>query len=330
MNSTASQAIPSLPPGLVPLPLVQEELKWLLLETIYSAFLVPIALVLFFWSTPQLRRRPIFLLNVCALALGIGQGIIGISNSVNALLLNLSATPMAAIASVYLFMLVPLCVQGILILRVLAAYPPSTLPYPRVFAIYGPILLFKLARVANMIYMIFRLQQVIHDAGGLSSNSVFTVSQAVWSLPSAKAEWLLQLLDDMYEFDFDYHPVTPLTAPAGTYFQRLKTLFWIAVFNFVFPVIFNVVLIILAFRDANFLEGSYILYTNNYVEIIGVLLATIWATGTHDGGKGESSANRLGYNQSEASYATHVALQSVENNGQLHWQPAKIASGTEC
>ena len=80
MSSTAS---PLLPPGLVPLPLVQEELKWLLLETVYSAFLIPIAVVLFFFSTPQLRRRPIFLLNVCALALGIGQGIIGISNSVS-------------------------------------------------------------------------------------------------------------------------------------------------------------------------------------------------------------------------------------------------------
>lgn len=86
MNSAqaVSGPAPSLPPGLVPLPLVQEELKWLLLETIYAAFLVPIAVVLFFFSTPQLRRRPIFFLNVCALALGIGQGIIGISNSVRA------------------------------------------------------------------------------------------------------------------------------------------------------------------------------------------------------------------------------------------------------
>lgn len=81
-NSTQGPATLSLPPGFVPLPLVREELKWLLLETTYSAFLVPIAVVLFFFSTPQLRRQPVFILNVCAIGLGIAQGITGIYNSV--------------------------------------------------------------------------------------------------------------------------------------------------------------------------------------------------------------------------------------------------------
>ena len=85
-NSTTDPASFSLPPGLVPPSLVQEELKWLLLETIYSAFLVPIAVVLFFFSTPHLRRQPTFILNVCAIALGIAQGAIGIANSVSGLL----------------------------------------------------------------------------------------------------------------------------------------------------------------------------------------------------------------------------------------------------
>ena len=70
------------PIGLVPLPLVQEEVKWLVLMTTYTAFLVPIAAVLFFLSTPQLRGRPVFILNVCTLAIGFAQGIIGISTSV--------------------------------------------------------------------------------------------------------------------------------------------------------------------------------------------------------------------------------------------------------
>ncbi|KAM5530906.1 hypothetical protein V8D89_015438 [Ganoderma adspersum] len=353
MNSTqaVSGPAPSLPPGPVPLPLVQEELKWLLLETIYAAFLVPIAVVLFFFSTPQLRRRPIFFLNVCALALGIGQGIIGISNSVNALLLNLSATPSAAIASIYLFTLVPLCVQGILILRVVAAYPPRTLRYPILFTVYGPIVLFKLGRMANVVYMIYRLQQLVNGAGCLSSNSVFTVSQAVWTLPSAKAEWFLQLFDDMYVstlFILRLRKRTGMLAgqpnierlhtssSQGTYFERIKTLFWIAVFNFVFPVVFNVVLIVLAFLDHNFLEGSYIIYTNNYVEIIGVLLATIWAAGTHGEWKGsDGSAGRLGsgtgsgYGQSvETSYATQVALSSVVTESRGHSSSWKTAKST--
>ena len=86
MNSTISEVNPiplGFPPGLVPLPLVQEEVKWLILITTYTAFLVPIAVVLFFFSTPQLRGRPVFVLNVCTLAIGIGQGIIGVVTSVS-------------------------------------------------------------------------------------------------------------------------------------------------------------------------------------------------------------------------------------------------------
>ena len=94
--------------------------------------------------------------------------------------------------------MVPFCVQAILILRVLAAYPPRSMPPSGRLIIYGPIAIFKLARIANLVFMAVRLEQIIQAGGGLSSNSVFTVSQAVWSLPSAKAEWFLQLFDDMY------------------------------------------------------------------------------------------------------------------------------------
>lgn len=101
-----------------------------------------------------------------------------------------------ALASVYLFLLVPFFVQAILILRVLAAYPPRSIRPSHKFAIYTPIILFKLGRIANLAYLIFRLEHTINAAGGLSDNSVFTVSQAVWSLPSTKVDWFLQLFDD--------------------------------------------------------------------------------------------------------------------------------------
>ena len=41
----------------------------------------------------------------------------------------------------------------------------------------------------------------------------------------------------------------------------------------------NVAQIIFIFRDRNFIDGTYILMVNNYVEIIGVLLATLWCSG---------------------------------------------------
>ena len=100
---------------------------------------------------------------------------------------------------------------------------------------------------------------------------------------------------------------------AGTYIQRLKTLFWTAVFNFVFPIIFNVVLIILVFRQPDFLHGSYIIYTNNYAQIIGVLLATVFVAG-RQGDLNDGSpvhGHQLGHNYSESTYATRIALESV-------------------
>ena len=42
----------------------------------------------------------------------------------------------------------------------------------------------------------------------------------------------------------------------------------------------NIAQIIFIFRDRNFVHGTYITMVNNYVEIIGVLLATLWCSGT--------------------------------------------------
>ncbi len=61
---------------------------------------------------------------------------------------------------------------------------------------------------------------------------------------------------------------------------RLRTLFWIATSNFVIPVMLNLTQLIYVFRDLEFLHGTYIFLVNNYVQIIGVLLATVWSSGT--------------------------------------------------
>jgi hypothetical protein len=59
----------------------------------------------------------------------------------------------------------------------------------------------------------------------------------------------------------------------------LKTLFWIAASNFVFPVMLSLTQLIFAFRDPSYLDSSYIMVNNIYVAIIVVLAATIWSSG---------------------------------------------------
>ena len=74
------------------------------------------------------------------------------------------------------------------------------------------------------------------------------------------------------------------------YLAHLRTLFWIAVSNFVIPVIFNVLLIIFAFREANMLDGTYLFLINVYIAVISALLATLWCSSTHWMAAGDEDA----------------------------------------
>ncbi|EKM48947.1 uncharacterized protein PHACADRAFT_202200, partial [Phanerochaete carnosa HHB-10118-sp] len=67
----------------------------------------------------------------------------------------------------------------------------------------------------------------------------------------------------------------------GSLASRLRTLFWIAVGNFVFPVIFNIALTTVIFVDPQYttLTGNLFI-TDYYLSIIGVVFATLWSTST--------------------------------------------------
>ena len=58
-------------------------LNLLLIGTVWSSFLIPIAIALFFFSDSRMRRQPIFILNTCAIALGLAVGAINIYNLVS-------------------------------------------------------------------------------------------------------------------------------------------------------------------------------------------------------------------------------------------------------
>ena len=78
---------------------------------------------------------------------------------------------------------------------------------------------------------------------------------------------------------------------AVSYPARLRALFWIALTNFVLPVIFNVVLLaLIRSENSNGNVGDTItviavISVNVYVQIVSGLLATLWC---HWGPQGES------------------------------------------
>jgi hypothetical protein len=67
---------------------------------------------------------------------------------------------------------------------------------------------------------------------------------------------------------------------ADTLAGRIRTLFYIALGNFIFPVLFNIILIITVFVG-NPINVIYIVPTNTYVTIFGVVFATIWNHASH-------------------------------------------------
>ena len=68
-----------------------------------------------------------------------------------------------------------------------------------------------------------------------------------------------------------------------SYAARLRALFWIALTNFVLPVIFNTMLLIFVVKDENFANIIAVIAVssvNVYVQITSVLLATLWCSAT--------------------------------------------------
>ena len=60
---------------------------------------------------------------------------------------------------------------------------------------------------------------------------------------------------------------------------RIREIFYIALGNFVFPIVLNVAQIALILIDPSFEDGTCIVLVNDYVTIIGVVFATVWTSG---------------------------------------------------
>ncbi len=59
--------------------------------------------------------------------------------------------------------------------------------------------------------------------------------------------------------------------------DRLKSLFWIAVTNFVVPVLFSLAQIVIVYREVDFVVINDIVLANTSIAVIGVVFASIWA-----------------------------------------------------
>ncbi|KAI6045886.1 hypothetical protein EDC04DRAFT_2633096 [Pisolithus marmoratus] len=61
--------------------------------------------------------------------------------------------------------------------------------------------------------------------------------------------------------------------------EHIRQIFYISAANFVFPLIFNVALIISSMTDRSQTSGTLLISINYHVTVLGVLCATLWFSG---------------------------------------------------
>ena len=92
-----------------------------------------------------------------------------------------------------MYFFVPICVQCILLVRIVAVYPPRTLTWTGWLLVYGTLIVLVAARLVNMS---LAFNEIV--GGARRSASALVVGEIAWKSPYAKAEWFLQLSYDTY------------------------------------------------------------------------------------------------------------------------------------
>ncbi|KAJ6561505.1 hypothetical protein DFH09DRAFT_921028 [Mycena vulgaris] len=266
--------IPLPPPGTNWLAVIQPSMAFLMIGTVFSSLLIPMLVALLFFSTSDSRRLVIFNLNVLAIVMGIFTGAINGYCEIHNILSPLNPVS-SSLFDAYAFMsfFLPFIVESILVLRLLAVYPYSTTPIRKFILVFTFPVIVKLVRIINL--AVFMRKYVILTRTVASP----LVAGDVFHQVAPKIEWTSQLLDNAYSSSIFIQRLQ--IHQSGKFSDRLRALFLISLSNFVFPCLLSLAQLILLFRDPNYLPSLWVAQVNGYVNIIFVVFATVWASGTN-------------------------------------------------
>ncbi|KAJ6487814.1 hypothetical protein C8R45DRAFT_930043 [Mycena sanguinolenta] len=98
------------------------------------------------------------------------------------------------VAFATILLCLPVFMDTILIFRVFMVYPPHTMAWPHRLVIFGPPIVFKILRVANLIVFLVKWTHIVTE-----NLDPVVAGQAAWgSLPWTKIEWFFQVFDNCY------------------------------------------------------------------------------------------------------------------------------------
>lgn len=204
---------PPPPPGLNYIAPVRIAVRDLLIAHSFSIILVVLLAALLYFSTSRSRRRPIFLLNVFTILLALAVGglidyqtvrvcllqylkrklLMTILPQIQTMIAPLHPTPLSFnIAIGVLGAVQSILVDTILLVRLVAVYPPSSVG-KKVFGyiLILPVLL-KIARIINLILFI----KALADATKNPATANILIGQIWEHAPYLKIEWFAQLFDN--------------------------------------------------------------------------------------------------------------------------------------
>ncbi|GJE97670.1 hypothetical protein PsYK624_138910 [Phanerochaete sordida] len=271
---------------------IRVPIQLILVLTIFASMLVPILITLLWFSTPSFRRQPVFIVNVASIIVGIGVAMLGIYDGLSPVLNPTSPVSDAAgSAFICALLLAPWLAELVLAFRLASLFPSSHTPRLTFAIILAFPVIVKCARLGCCIALsidwvrkrIMSLDIVLAEAEGPGWRDGLP-----WYLC---AELLLQILDNSYlstVFIWKLHrghifhrrgAERAAVSSRSSLTSRLKTLFWIAIGNFIFPILFNIATIVDVFVDPQYvLRIPNLLLANYYLSIIGVVFATVWCT----------------------------------------------------
>ncbi|GJE92697.1 hypothetical protein PsYK624_088530 [Phanerochaete sordida] len=268
---------------------IRTPMTFVIITMVFGSMLVPILVTLLWISTSTDRGQPIFILNVASILVGIGIATWSSYDSLYSILnpamqVNKTANGVFAVVA----LLSPWIAELVLAYRLVAVFPPRRTPLWKLAAVFAYPVTIKCVRLGCMI----AFWRVCFRETAHAANALVAAESLDWGkYPYSRAELFLQIFDNAYLSTvfiwklnrsgqlFGQKHIQRVSLGAGVSFAtRLKTLFWIAIGNFVIPVIFNIAIVIDIFVDPNYvLHASSLLLTDYYVSIIGVVFATVWS-----------------------------------------------------
>ena len=212
MSSVVPPFIPP-PPDYNYIPLMEPSFIFVLISLPFASVLIPVFLLIFFFSTPNSRKTLLFALNIIIVLLGIVEGVLSTIvqvrvficargenasvDSVNQSIIILHPQHPVPdhlfLAYIGIALYTPIVVDCILILRLSAVYPASITPSIRRMPILSVPLLCTAARIVCVSFF-------VHRWAVLGSQSTAEMaSNIVWPHnPMIIADWSIQLFENSY------------------------------------------------------------------------------------------------------------------------------------